>query len=337
MSEFFSFQRKCLSKSKTLALVTASIALITWGSAHAQEAKKVLKFSAVFSEQDIRADMMRKFAKSVEDDFTLKLYYGGNLFKQTTEIMAIQRGNLEMGNVAPQDIATQIPEFSILSSAYLFRDAAHMRTFFDSEDGKQMKKLAEDKLGIHILGPTYFGTRQVGLRTKDKIETPADMKNIKLRMAGGDAWQFLGKSLGANPTPMAYAEVYTGLQTGAIDGQDNPLPNVKNMKFYEVMDQIVLTSHLVGYDLLVVSKRVWDDMSPEQQEKFQQAATDAIDWSQAQHLAEEDKLVAFFKEQGIKVYKPDVDAFRAYAQKLYQDSDFSKDWPKGMVEKIEAM
>ena len=70
------------------------------------------------------------------------------------------------------------------------------------------------------------------------------------------------RALGANPTPMAYAEVYTGLQTGAIDGQDNPLPNVENMKFYEVMSQIVLTSHLVGFDLLTVSKKAWDAMAP---------------------------------------------------------------------------
>lgn len=337
MSELLSRSRTRFARSKTLALVTASIALITFGSAFAQDAKKTLKFSAVFTEQDIRAEMLRKFSDSVSADFTIKPYYGGNLFKQTTEIMAIQRGNLEMGNVAPQDIATQIPEFSILSAAYLFRDAAHMRKFFDSEDGQQMKKLAEDKLGIHILGPTYFGTRQVGLRSKEKIETPADMKNIKLRMPGGDAWQFLGKALGANPTPMAYAEVYTGLQTGAIDGQDNPLPNVENMKFYEVLNQIVLTSHLVGYDLLVVSKRVWDDMSSEQQAKFQAAATEAIDWSQAQHLANEEKLVGFFKEKGLKVYEPDINAFRSNALKMYQDSDISKDWPKGMVEKIQSM
>ena len=115
--------------------------------------------------------------------------------------------------------------------------------------------MAEDQLGVHILGPTYFGTRQVGLQADKKINTPADMAGIKLRMPGGDAWQFLGTALGANPTPMAYAEVYTGLQTGAIDGQDNPLPNVENMKFYEVMRQIVLTSHLVGYDLLTVPTR----------------------------------------------------------------------------------
>ena len=147
-------------------------------------------------------------------------------------------------------------------------------------------KMADDKLGIKILGPTYFGARQVGLKPNKKINTPADMAGIKLRMPGGDAWQFLGQSLGANPTPMAYAEVYTGLQTGAIDGQDNPLPNVQNMKFYEVMSQIVLTSHLVGFDLLCVTNKVWNAMTPQKQQAFQAAATAAIDWSTAEHLEE---------------------------------------------------
>src|SRR5690606_11476294 len=148
----------------------------------------------------------------------------------------------------------------------------HVKTFFNSDPGKELKKMAEDQLGVVILGPTYFGVRQVGLKPEKEIKTPADMAGIKLRMPGGDAWQFLGEALGANPTPMAYAEVYTGLQTGAIDGQDNPLPNVENMKFYEVMSQIVLTSHLVGFDLLTVSKKVWDEMGAEKQAKFQAAA-----------------------------------------------------------------
>ncbi|WP_336081327.1 sialic acid TRAP transporter substrate-binding protein SiaP [Thalassospira sp. CH_XMU1448-2] len=314
-----------------------TMALLGFGNPAVAQDKTQLRFSAVFSEQDIRADMMKQFSSALGDKYNVELYYGGNLFKQTTEILAIQRGNLEMGNVSPQDIATQVPAFSILSSAYLFRDADHMRKFFASDAGTEMKKMAEDQLGIHILGPTYFGTRQVGLRTDQKINTPADMGDIKLRMPGGDAWQFLGKALGANPTPMAYAEVYTGLQTGAIDGQDNPLPNVENMKFYEVMKQIALTSHLVAYDLLVVSSKVWDGLSADEQAAFQKAADDAINWSQEQHLAREQKLADFFKEQGLEIYTPDVAAFRAHAQKMYLDSDLSKDWPEGMLDRINAM
>ena len=83
--------------------------------------------------------------------------------------------------------------------------------------------MARDQLGIQFITPVYFGSRSVNLKPDKKINTPADLAGIKLRMPPGESWQFLGESLGANPTPMAYAEVYTALQTGAIDGQDNPL------------------------------------------------------------------------------------------------------------------
>jgi len=300
-------------------------------------AQDKLRFSAVFSEQDIRAEMMKMFAEEIKGDFAFEGYYGGTLFKQGTELVALQRGNLEMGNIAPQDISKQVPAWSVVTSAYLFRDAAHVKTFFNSEPGAEMKKMAEDQLGIHILGPTYFGTRQVGLKPAKKINTPADLTGIKLRMPNGDAWQFLGTALGANPVPMAYAEVYTGLQTGAIDGQDNPLPNVENMKFYEVMSQIVLTSHLVGFDILTVAGKVWDGMSADQQAKFQAAADKAIAFSTEKHLAREKDLVDLFKGKGLDIYTPDVEAFRKHAQEQYLASDLAKDWPAGMVDKINAL
>jgi TRAP-type C4-dicarboxylate transport system substrate-binding protein len=318
------------------ALLVGGLLLATALPALAQD-KPVLRFSAVFSEQDIRAEMMNLFSAQIAESHTLEPYYGGTLFKQGTELVALQRGNLDMGNIAPQDISNQIPAWSVLTSAYLFRDAAHLRTFFDSELGAEFKQMASDQLGIHILGPTYFGARQVGLRVDKEIKTPADMAGIKLRMPGGEAWQFLGTSLGANPTPMAYAEVYTGLQTGAIDGQDNPLPNVENMKFYEVMKQIVLTSHLVGFDLLVISNDAWNAMTPEQQAVTQAAATAAIDFSQTEHLAREAELAERFRSVGLNVYEPDIAAFRAHAQQIYLESELAKSWPEGVIDAINAL
>ncbi|MFC5422385.1 TRAP transporter substrate-binding protein DctP [Bosea eneae] len=319
------------------ALLAAGGALALTGGTSFAQAKPNLRFSAVFSEQDIRAEMMKKFGEAIKDDFTLQPYYGGNLFKQGTELVAMQRNNLEMGNIAPQDVSNQIPAWSIVTSAYLFRDADHLKKVFASPVGAELKKMAEDKLNIKILGPTYFGARQVGLKPKKKVSTPADLAGVKLRMPGGDAWQFLGQSLGANPTPMAYAEVYTGLQSGAIDGQDNPLPNVQNMKFYEVSSQIVLTSHLVGFDLLCVTKRVWDGMDAKKQAAFQAAADAAIDWSTKEHLAKEAELVDFFKKQGLEVYTPDLKAFRDFAQKKYLESELAKGWVPGMIDKINAL
>lgn len=324
-----------LTRRTLLAGSTILLSAVSLG-ALAQE-KKTLRFSAVFTDKDIRAEMTKKFAEAIASDFTLEPYFGGTLFKQGTELVALQRGNLEMGNIAPQDISKQIPAWSVLTSAYLFRDAAHLKTFFDSELGTTFKKMTEDQLKVKILGPTYFGTRQVGLRVEKKINTPADMSGIKLRMPGGDAWQFLGTALGANPTPMAYAEVYTGLQTGAIDGQDNPLPNVQNMKFYEVMKQIVLTSHLVGYDLWTISLAAWNAMSPEEQALVQTASDTAIAWSTEQHLAQEKSLVEEFKKAGLQIYEPDVAAFRTAAQKAYLESDLAKDWPEDVLNKINSL
>ena len=302
------------------------------------QSKPKLRLAAVFSDKDIRADMVRMLAKDVAADFEIEPHYMGSLFKQGTELVALQRDNLEIGNVAPQDYSKQIPAWSILTSAYLFRDANHLFNFWSSDLGAQYKKEAESKMNVKILGPTFFGTRQVGLKTSKKINTPADMAGIKLRMPPGDAWQLLGRSLGANPTPMAFAETYTGLQTGAVDGQDNPLPNVNAVKFYEVMTQIVLTGHLIGYDLLTMNLKTWNGMGAAKQKQFQAAVDKALKWSTDEHLKREKELADTFQTQHkLTIYTPDVNAFRAHAQKVYLASDEAKEWPKGMLEKIAAI
>jgi TRAP-type C4-dicarboxylate transport system substrate-binding protein len=320
------------SALKASAALAAACALPVWA-----QAKPTLRFAAVFSDKDIRADMIRMLVKDVENDFKLEPFFGGTLFKQGTELVAVQRDNLEMANVAPQDISKQITAWTILTSAYLFRDANHLNAFWASDLGAQFKKQAEDQVKVKILGPTFFGTRQVGLRVKKKINTPADMAGIKLRMPPGDAWQLLGRSLGANPTPMAFAETYTGLQTGAVDGQDNPLPNVQAMKFHEVMAQIVLTSHLIGYDLLTMNLKTWNGMGAAKQKAFQAAVDKALKWSTDEHLKREAELAEGFRKAGLEVYAPDVKAFRAHAQKVYLASDEAKAWPKGMIEKIATL
>ncbi|CAN0589226.1 unnamed protein product, partial [Ectocarpus sp. 12 AP-2014] len=122
-----------------------------------------------------------------------------------------------------------------------------------------------------------------------------------------------------------------------VDGQDNPLPNDKAMKFYEVTDQIVLTGHNVGFGILLISSRVWDDLTEDQQAKLQAAADKATAWSDEQYLAQEAELVEFFEGEGLKVYTPDVAAFQSYAQEQYLASPLSESWPEGMVEQINGL
>jgi len=314
----------------------ASIFALAAARSAAAQNKQKLRFSSAFTETDLRAEAYKSFATAIKDDFEFEPYWGNTLFKQGTELVALQRDNLDLCNLAPADISKQIPAWSLLTSAFLFRDADHMKKTFKSDIGKEFIKMAKDQLGIQVITPVYFGSRSVNLKPDKQIRTPTDMAGIKLRMPPGEFWQFLGESLGANPTPVAYAELYTALQTGTVDGQDNPVVASKLMKFDEVTTQFVLTRHVIAYDVMSIRSKIWDAMKPEQQAKFQAAADKMSDENIKRFDAQEAETIEYFKKEGKKVYTPDVAAFRSFAQKKYVDK-YGKDWPKGAIEKINAI
>lgn len=324
-----------ITRRAALAAGVGAISLGAMGSGRAQ-AKPKFRFSCAFTETDLRAEGFKAFFAAMKDDFEVEPYWNNTLFKQGTELVALQRDNLELCNLAPADISKQVPAWSLLTSAYLFRDYDHLKKTFKSEVGQEFIKLARDQLGIEVIRPVYFGARQVNLKPTKKINTPADMAGIKLRMPPGEFWQFLGESIGANPTPVAFAELYTALQTGTVDGQDNPLVTARTMKFYEVTNQFVLTSHVIGYDVLTVSKKAWASLSAAQQAKFRAEADKAFDANAAKYDQQQQEAIDFFKKEGKQVYTPDQNAFRAFAQKKYLEK-YGADWPKGALEKINAI
>lgn len=327
--------RSTIPRRALLRAGASTVALAAASPLWAQSSAK-MRFSCAFTEQDLRADAYKAFAAAMKDDFEFQPFWGNTLFKQGTELVALQRGNLEMANLAPQDISKQVPAWSLLTSAYLFRDVAHLKKTFKSDVGREFVKMAREQLQIEVITPVYFGSRHVNLKPDRQIKTPADLAGIKLRMPPGEFWQFLGESIGVNPTPVAFAEVYTALQTGAIDGQDNPLVLSKLMKFDEVTTQFVLTGHVVGYDVMTVSSKAWNMLKPEQQARFRAAAEKAIDDYTARFEGQERDVVTALKAEGKKVYTPDVNAFRAYAQKRYVDK-YGRDWPSGALERINAL
>src|SRR3954447_9583748 len=323
------------SRRRVLAAGASILAAATIVPTAVRAATK-LRFSSAFTETDLRAQAYKEFATAVKDQFDFEPFWGNTLFKQGAELVALQRDNLDLCNLAPADISKQIPAWSLMTSAYLFRDFDHLVKTFKSDVGRDFIKMARDQLGIQIITPVYFGSRNVNLKPEKVIKTPADMAGIKLRMPPGEFWQFLGESIGANPTPVAYAEVYTALQTGTIDGQDNPLVASRLMKFYEVTSQFVLTGHVIGYDVMVITTKLWDAMSPDQRAKFQAAAEKAIDEYTTKYNQIEKEAIEFFKSQGKKIYTPDLTAFRGFAQKKYAEK-YGADWPKGALERINAI
>jgi len=290
------------------ALVAAGAAALAFapGRSALAQAKTKLRFSCAFTEADLRAEAYKSFAAAIKDEFDFEPYWGNTLFKQGTELVALQRDNLDLCNLAPADISKQIPAWSLMTAAFLFRDADHMKKTFKSDVGREFIKMAKDKLGIQVITPVYFGSRSVNLKPEKSIKTPADMAGIKLRMPPGEFWQFLGESLGANPTPVAYAELYTALQTGTVDGQDNPVVASKLMKFDEVTTQFVLTKHVIAYDVMVIRSKIWDAMSPAQQAKFQADADKMSADNIKRFDSQEAETLEYFKKEGKKVYAPDV-------------------------------
>jgi len=126
------------------------------------------------------------------------------------------------------------------------------------------------------------------------------------------------------------------LQTGAVDGQDNPVVASKLMKFDEVTTQFVLTRHVIAYDVMAIRSKIWDKLAPAQQAKFQAAADKMSDDNIKRFDAQESETIEYFKKEGKKVYTPDVAAFRTFAQKRYAEK-YGKDWPKSALERINAI
>ena len=331
---------KFTRRAAVTAFVAAGVLAGTAGGSLAQDKVK-LRLSAVQSETDQRSvAMLEKFGPMVAEFAEFEPHWNGTLYAQGTELEAIASGDLEMSITSAQELATFFPEFSIFTAGYVHQSAAHQVAVFNDALMDPFKKKVEDELGVKLLSVMYLGRRQVNLRqpkSERTVMTPADLAGVNLRMPGTDAWQFLGKALGANPTPMAFTEVYTALSTGAVDGQDNPLPTVVDAKFYEVTKQIVLTSHLVDLNYIALSKATWDGMTPEQQATVQAAADAAADFGRENQLKKEDELVAFLEEQGFDVYEPDVAAFRDHVQKMYLESEYAATWPEGVLEKINAL
>lgn len=266
--------------------------------------------------------------------FDVQIHYNGTLFAQGDEIAAMQRGNLECGMISPQDIASIIPEYSIFTTGYLIRDPEHLDAVYDGEIGAEYKARVAKDIDLHIVRSQYLGTRHVILRAEKDIKVPADMKGIKLRMPGSEAWQFLGNALGASATPLAFEEVYLAMQTGTIDGLENPLPDAMASKFYEVSKQVVLTSHMVSNTFFTLAGTFWNGLSDGEKKAIGDAELAAKALNDEGVIATETDAAAFFEGKGVKVTTPDVPVFRETVLKAFETSDFAKSWPPGLLERI---
>lgn len=236
----------------------------------------------------------------------VEVYPASSLFRQGTEVPAIQRGNLEM---------------SVMTGPI----------------GEQLAADVAEQAGIEILAVAYLGTRQVNLREARDVTGPGDLNGLKLRMPATPEWLLLGETLGVEPAPLAMPEVYVALQTGAVDGQENPLTITNAARFYEVTQQVVLTSHLVQPVFYAISKPFFDGLTGEQQALLRKAAQAGAALGNAGRYGDEQTVVSrLAEEHGLRVDAIDLAAFRAHADEVYADAPLAADWNADLLRQVAA-
>jgi TRAP-type C4-dicarboxylate transport system substrate-binding protein len=281
-------------------------------------------------------DSFKADVEAADPSMQVDVYPASTLFKQGTEVPALQRGNLEMSTMTTFEVEQQIPAYGFLARGYLFRDHAHMRAVFDGPIGADYRASVAEKMEIEILATAYLGTRQLALRHKRAVTMPADLDGVKLRMPAGPEWLLLGKALGVNPVPLGASEVYLGLKTGTIDGEENPLSIFNANKFQEVTEQIVLTAHMVQPVFINIAGSAWKKLSPAQQDLVRTAAGHAANANDTGRLADEKTIAESLKAQGLQVDSIDLKPFRDRADRVYAEAGASKAWDAALMQRVIA-
>ncbi len=224
---------------------------------------------------------------------------------------------------------------SVGNAPYAFRDYEHFSAYRTSDLLRELMAGYNRQTGHNALATTYYGERHV---TANKpIMRPEDMRGMKLRVPQAPLFLMFTRSVGANATPIAFAEVYLALQQGTVDGQENPLPTIQAKKFYEVQSHISLTGHITESLLTIVSGNAWRRLNDADKGVFQEVLREASDRATAEIRRQELELPAWFEGQGKTVLRPDRAAFRAAAVPLHNDAQAGAGWTRDQYDRLQAI
>lgn len=310
------------------------------GGGTTSEPQVTLKYSCPCTDQQFQTQAMKKFADEVHQltngAVTIEVFPNGSLLSQNVEFQGLQKGSTDIADSDPSTYAPQVAEMQIFLTPYLFTHWAQVQDTFNSADGQKLTSLAVQKLGVRPLDIQNLGARELNLNITKTITTPADMNGVKLRMPPGPYWAKLGQAMGAQVTPVAFNEIYLALQTGTVQGQDNPVATDVANKFYEVTKQLVLTNHVFSAVLPAINEKSWQKLSPSEQKAVVKAMQDADQWADQQVKDTQDKDIALMKQHGLKVYSPDTAAFqKAVLAAFVCDSSYKSQLLPGMLDSIQ--
>lgn len=324
-------------------VVVATFAMASGQSGAATAQSWTLKYNQLEPPVHPQGVTQTAFKAKIEElskgQIKVQNYASGTLFTQVGEVTAMMNGDLELSTLAFQDMAPYVPTAAMFAAPYAFVSYEHMEKVFakNSKVAQDFYAMIAAKCNYTPLAAMTQGSRVLNLKKMDPVKTPADMKGVNLRMPNAPSWIDAGKSLGANVTPVAYAETYTALQTGAVDAQDNPLPGTFAMKFYEVAKQISLTKHIIDVKLLCVTNKVWNAMTAQQKRWMIEAAQYACEQGSAETYKQEADLRSKMEALGVKFTEPDIKAFQKNSLEYYKANNLTKDWDMDLYNRVQAL
>lgn len=279
--------------------------LVSFAAAAQDISERTIKVGIGLTEDHPQAQSVRKFAELLKErsggKLVVKLFPGGTLGNDVTMISALQGGTLEM---TVPDTSTLVnidglQPFGLINLPFLLQSGSQADTLLDGPFGEKLMAKLPDK-GLVGLGFWENGFRQV-TNSRHAIQTAADFSGLKLRVIQNPLFIETFSALGASAQPMPFPEVYTALETGVVDGQENPLATILASKFYEVQDYAVLSNHIYSVWALLMGKKFWDKLSPDEQQLIVAAAKEATAFERETIRAYSDKAKEQLESGGMEI------------------------------------
>ncbi len=276
-----------------------------------------------------------EFKRLVEErsnkEIIVNVFPQGQLGGERDAIEGVRMGTIQMGIAAAEGpLPSFVPEMGVLITPYVLQTRKQAYAVLDGPFGEELNALISKKRLINLcfweVGFRHFTT------AKKAINTPEDLKDLKVRVQGSKVWLDFVKSLGAVPTPIAFGELYSALQQGLTDGQENPIATIYSMRYYEVQKHLILDGHTYSAAAVLINPGFFNGLSKKHQDIVRQAALDTRDY-QRKKLEELDaERLAFLEKEGVTIVKnPDIAAFAEATKDFYKSMDTV---PVEMIEKF---
>ncbi len=324
--------RTCYLRLIGAAIIALVIGGPAWAQtklrwAHVYEITEPYHTEALWAASEIR--------KRTNGRFDITVFPASQLGNENQLNEALGFGAIDIIYVGINFVAATYPPLGISGAPFMLRDFAHWKAYRDSKLFSELVQGYDEKTRHKVTALTYYGQRHV--TANRRISKPEDMQGMKLRVPPAPLFLMFTKSVGADATPIAFSDVYTALQQGLVDGQENPLPTIMAKKFYEVQSHIVLTGHITESMVTVIGSHVWNKLTPDDQKVFAETLKEAAAKATESIEASERILAGEFRKLGVTVVEPDREAFRKAAIPLHNDASVGAGWTRVHYDELQAL